>query len=152
MQDMNSNLLTNGYGFVIIYDLKCENGHKFEGWFQDRKAFEEQIDQKLISCPICGSLNSEMAPSSLTVVNRDSKIEKTKSKEVSPLQALQMLNEFIDNNFEDVGPSFAEVATRIHHGDEEERNIKGTTTRDEEESLREEGIHFIKIPNSKFDS
>ncbi len=137
---------------MIIYDLKCENGHKFEGWFQDRKAFEEQKDQKLIGCPICGSLDAEVAPSSLTVVSRDSKVEKTRNGEISPLQALQMLTEFIDKNFEDVGASFAEVATRIHNGEETERNIKGTTTRDEEESLREEGIHFIKIPTPKFDS
>jgi hypothetical protein len=145
-------MLTNRYGLVIIYDLKCENGHKFEGWFQDRMAFEEQRDQKLISCPICGSLNSEVAPSSLTVVSRDNKADKVKNREISPLQALKMLNEFIDNNFEDVGANFAEVATRIHHGEEMERNIKGTTTRDEEETLREEGIHFIKIPTPKFDS
>lgn len=137
---------------MIIYDLKCENGHKFEGWFQDRKAFEEQKDQKLISCPSCGSLDSEVAPSSLTVVSRDGKVEKTRNREISPTQALQILNEFIDNNFEDVGTNFAEVATRIHHGEEMERNIRGTTTRDEEESLREEGIHFIKIPTPKFDS
>ena len=137
---------------MIIYDLKCENAHKFEGWFQDRKAFEEQKDQKLISCPICGSSNAQIAPSSLTVVSRDNKAEKAKSEEISPLQALHMLSEFIDKNFEDVGASFAEVATRIHNGEETERNIKGTTTRDEEESLREEGIHFIKIPVPKFDS
>ena len=137
---------------MIIYDLKCEHAHKFEGWFHDRKAFEEQKDQRLISCPICGSLNAEIAPSSLTVVSRDSKVEKTSNAEISPLKALQMLSEFIDKNFEDVGASFAEVATRIHNGEETERNIKGTTTRDEEESLKEEGIHFIKIPVPKFDS
>ena len=137
---------------MIIYDLKCENAHKFEGWFQDRKAFEEQKDEKLISCPICGSLDAEVVPSSLTVVSRDSKVEKAKTEEISPLKALRMLTEFIDKNFEDVGASFAEVATRIHNGEEMERNIKGTTTKNEEESLREEGVHFIKIPVPKFDS
>jgi hypothetical protein len=137
---------------VIIYDLKCQNAHKFEGWFQDRKAFEEQKGQKLISCPICGSSNAEIAPSSLTFVSRGSAAEKTKKEEISPLQAMQMLTEFVDKNFEDVGANFAEVATRIHNGEETERNIKGTTTRDEEEALREEGIHFIKIPAPKFDS
>jgi hypothetical protein len=137
---------------VIIYDLKCENAHKFEGWFQDRKAFEEQKSRKLISCPVCGSSDAEIAPSSLTVVSRNSAVEKTRKEEISPLQALQMLGEFIDKNFEDVGASFAQVATRIHNGEETERNIKGTTTRDEEEALREEGIHFIKIPAPKFDS
>jgi hypothetical protein len=48
---------------LIIYDLKCENGHKFEGWFRDRKAFEEQKTQRLIACPVCGSSNSDLLPS-----------------------------------------------------------------------------------------
>jgi hypothetical protein len=139
-------------GFMIIYDLKCDNGHKFEGWFHDRKAFEEQKQYKLISCPICGSTDAEVAPSSLTVMGGDSKLERVREKELSPLKALQLLNEYIDKNFDDVGDRFAEVAIRIHQGEEEERNIKGTTTKNEEEVLREEGIRFIKIPTPKFDS
>jgi hypothetical protein len=137
---------------VIIYDLKCGNAHKFEGWFQDRKAFEEQKNQKLIICPVCGGLDAEIALSSVAIVNRESAVEKTRKEEIPTLQSLQMLSEFIEKNFEDVGTSFAEVATSIHHGEEPERNIRGTTTKDEEESLREEGIHFIKIPTPKFDS
>ena len=31
---------------MIIYDLKCRDGHKFEGWFKDRGAFEEQNGAK----------------------------------------------------------------------------------------------------------
>ncbi|MCG6534467.1 MAG: DUF1178 family protein [Syntrophales bacterium LBB04] len=137
---------------MIIYDLKCDNDHKFEGWFHDRKAFEEQKRCKLINCPICGSVDTEVAPSSLTVMGGDSKPERMRDKEISPLKALQLLNEYIDNNFDDVGDRFAEVAIRIHYGEEEERNIKGTTTKNEEETLREEGVRFIKIPTPKFDS
>jgi len=51
-----------------------------------------------------------------------------------------------------VGSGFAEVAIRMHNGEEEKRNIKGTTTGDEEKMLKEEGIHFIKIPLPKYDS
>ncbi len=35
---------------------------------------------------------------------------------------------------------------KIHFGEEEKRNIKGTTTPQEENNLREEGVQFIKIP------
>jgi len=142
---------SNGF-FVIIYDLKCENGHEYEGWFQDRIAFEEQKERKLINCPVCGSLNAEVALSSLTVMSRDSKLEKTKDMELSPFKALQTLNEFVEKNFEDVGAGFADAAIRIHQGEEEAKNIRGTATRDEEDMLREEGINFIKIPALKFDS
>src|SRR3990170_1852408 len=95
--------------FVIIYDLNCENGHKFEGWFQDRSAFEEQKERKLINCPVCGSSNAEIALSSLTVMGRDNKVEKTNDREFSPLKALQLLNEFVEKNFDDVGARFADV-------------------------------------------
>lgn len=137
---------------MIIYDLKCEKGHKFEGWFHDRKVFEDQKGQKLVSCPICSSADVELLPSSLTVMGRDNKRETRREREFSPLRMLQLFNDYLEKNFHDVGDKFAEVAIRIHHGEEEEHNIKGTTTQDEEETLQEEGIQFIKIPMLKFDS
>jgi len=137
---------------VIVYDLKCANGHQFEGWFQDGSAFEEQQSRKQISCPICGNLSAGVVLPLLTVMGRDNKREKESGGALPAQQALQMLNEFIDKNFDNVGSGFAEVAIRMHHGEEEKRNIKGTTTGDEEKMLKEEGIHFIKIPLPKYDS
>jgi len=58
---------------MIIYDVKCENGHTFEGWFKDRQAWIEQNAQRLICCPVCNSSQVEIAPSSLTIMGRDSK-------------------------------------------------------------------------------
>ena len=60
-----------GIGGVIIYDLKCEKNHIFEGWFNDRTAFEEQKGKKLVSCPVCGSSNIEIVPSSITVMGKE---------------------------------------------------------------------------------
>ncbi len=140
---------------MIIYDVKCENGHKFEGWFKDRQAWIEQNAQRLICCPFCNSCNLEIAPSSISILGKDSKMAaKNNEKNISPSpdQALQWLNKFIENNFEDVGNKFAEVALKIHYGDEEKRNIKGTTTPQEETALKEEGVSFIKIPLPKMDS
>ncbi|MDP2854422.1 MAG: DUF1178 family protein [Smithellaceae bacterium] len=138
---------------MIIYDVKCENGHKFEGWFKDRQAWIEQNAQRLICCPVCNSSNVEIAPSSITIMGKDAKTaDKNNEKDIPPGKALQWLQQFIENNFEDVGNKFAEVALKIHYGDEEKRNIKGTTTSQEEASLKEEGISFIKIPLPKMDS
>jgi hypothetical protein len=137
---------------MIIYDVRCNQGHTFEGWFQDRKAFEEQKERQLISCPVCGSTNANVIPSSVSIVGREAKGEKEQEGSVSPMKALQGLQEYIEKNFEDVGPHFAEVAIRIHYGEEKERNIRGTSTKKEEETLEEEGIKFIKIPTPKFDS
>jgi hypothetical protein len=138
---------------VIIYDLKCEKGHAFEGWFQDQLTWNLQKSQKLVSCPVCSSSNIEIVPSSVTIMGKDSRAaSKLQEKEVSPIKALQALHQYIDKNFEDVGDKFAEVALKIHCGEEEKRNIKGTTTPQEENSLKEEGVQFIKIPMLKMDS
>jgi len=138
---------------VIIYDIKCEKGHKFEGWFKDRQAWISQNSQRLISCPVCNSSQVEIIPSSLTIMGKDSrKADNISGKELSGAKAMQMLHRFIENNFEDVGNKFAEVALKIHCGDDKKRNIKGTTTPQEEDSLREEGVQFIKIPIPKMDS
>jgi Uncharacterized protein conserved in bacteria len=138
---------------VIIYDLKCEKGHTFEGWFQDQLAWNLQKSQKLVSCPVCNSSNVEIVPSSITIMGKDSRAaSKLPEKEISPIKALQVLHQYIDKNFEDVGDKFAEVALKIHCGEEEKRNIKGTTTPQEENSLKEEGVQFIKIPLLKMDS
>jgi hypothetical protein len=138
---------------VIIYDLKCEKGHAFEGWFKDRQAWVLQNSQKLVSCPVCNSTNVEIVPSSIAIMGRNSRITgNIQEKEVSPVQALQVLRQYIDKNFEDVGNKFAEVALKMHCGDEEKRNIKGTTTPQEENNLKEEGVQFIKIPLLKMDS
>jgi hypothetical protein len=136
---------------VIIFDLKCENGHKFDGWFKDRQAFIEQKSQKLVACPICNSYSVDIVLSSVTIMNKDSR-SAGKEKEVSLLKALQAFHQYVDKNFEDVGDRFAEVALKIHFGEEEKRNIKGKTTLKEEENLREEGVQFLKIPDPKMDS
>ena len=137
---------------MIIYDLKCRDGHKFEGWFKDRGAFDEQRLQRIIACPVCGNTETELILSSVAVRGRDSRSAATTTQNGEPpLKLLRALQEHIHKNFDNVGEKFAEVALRIHHGEEESRNISGTATGSEEETLREEGVQFIKIPLPKFD-
>ncbi|UCF89602.1 MAG: DUF1178 family protein, partial [bacterium] len=51
-----------------------------------------------------------------------------------------------------VGNRFAEEAVKMHLGESEQRNIRGTLTSEEEQSLVEDGIEFYKVPVPKFDS
>jgi len=138
---------------VIIYDLKCRDGHKFEGWFKERGAFEEQRRQKLIACPVCGNTETVLIPSSVLVKGRENRSATTTTQVNGepPLKLLYELQQYIHKNFDNVGDKFAEVALRIHQGEEESRNIRGTATGSEEETLREEGVQFIKMPLPKFD-
>ncbi len=138
---------------MIIYDLKCKKNHKFEGWFKDSTVFEEQKKQNLITCPVCGESGAEVVPSSLAIMGRDMKLsKKNQFRETSPMKGIQQFNEYLDKNFDDVGEKFADIAMKIHRGEEEARNIKGTTTHQEEETLREEGVQFFKVPVVKLDS
>jgi len=50
------------------------------------------------------------------------------------------------NRSEDVGSGFAEEARKIHYKESPERSIRGYTTADEAESLREEGIEILSLP------
>ncbi len=138
---------------MIIYDLKCRDGHKFEGWFKDRAAFDEQKVRKLVSCPVCGGTDVALLLSSVTIMGKDSQPVRERVKAgASPQNALNELKEYIRQNFDDVGDKFADVALRIHHGEEDRRNIRGTTTQSEEETLRDEGVQFVKLALPEFDA
>jgi hypothetical protein len=49
-------------------------------------------------------------------------------------------------NTEDVGAQFADEARKMHYGEAEERGIRGQATREEAESLLEEGIEVMTLP------
>jgi len=61
-------------------------------------------------------------------------------------RALQELRRQVEDNFDYVGPSFAEEARKIHYGETEERAIYGETSDDEAQALEEEGVSVRRIP------
>jgi hypothetical protein len=127
---------------MIIFNLHCQEGHQFEGWFQDHDAFQDQLGSGLIQCPQCGSFQVSQRLSTGGVV----KAREDGGTPRDPRALLKALQEVIETNFEDVGPQFANTALKIHYGVEEARNIRGTTTESEEQTLKEEGVQFYKIP------
>ena len=40
---------------MISYDLSCSAAHRFEGWFGSSCDYQQQLDQGLVQCPVCGS-------------------------------------------------------------------------------------------------
>lgn len=142
------------FGSVIIFDLQCQRHHRFEAWFKDSAAFEKQLEERQITCPVCGGSDIERLPSSVSVVTRSRSEGERKQppQEISPRMALTMLHKFLERNFDDVGDRFTRVALRIHRGEEDRRNIRGITSKEEEETLQEEGVPFLKVPVLKFDS
>lgn len=39
---------------MIAFNLKCKLEHVFEAWFKNSLSFEQQLEEKVISCVICG--------------------------------------------------------------------------------------------------
>ena len=136
---------------MIAYDITCENGHTFEGWFNNSSSFEDQRSRGLIDCPYCASTRIERIPSTFAIGNRQKPQEQ--AADTSPqLTVMMQVQRYIEKYFQDVGQRFAEEAFKIHYGQAERRNIRGTTTQQEEEQLKEEGVAFLKIPIIRYDS
>jgi hypothetical protein len=132
---------------MIAYDLQCTKGHAFEGWFEDRKAYLDQKKKGLITCPICNVTSVDIVPSTFAIKSGAPSISKDLAAEKSILaQTEKEAIEFVKNNFDDVGADFAKEALKIHYGASEPRNIRGVSTKEEEKTLEDEGIQFIKIP------
>jgi hypothetical protein len=129
---------------MYALDLICSNGHKFESWFRSRCDFENQKDAGLITCPGCGDTAIEQALSPVRIGKHCGKRDEAQKPVIHP--GLSHILKVIEREFEDVGGSFPEEALRIHFGESDRRNIRGTATPEEERELIEEGIEFFKIP------
>ncbi len=135
---------------MIAFDMECSQGHIFEGWFDSNESFEEQKAGGLVSCPYCDDtyIRKVMSP----VAVKKSLPENRPAKGSIDYQRLaREIVDYVQTNFEDVGPKFAAEALKIHYGAAEKRNIKGSATVEEEETLRDEGIEFFKVPLPKTD-
>jgi hypothetical protein len=133
---------------MIVFDLTCSNGHSFEGWFDDIQAYENQNADHLIACPVCNDTSIEKRPSSFGIKS-NSNIKKHSLSDDLLKQFSEKFTEFVNKNFDDVGSGFTKEALKIHYGVSKPRNIKGVSTKEEEEVLKKEGIDFFKIPVAK---
>ncbi len=127
---------------MIAFDLFCSNGHKFECWFKDSASFEEQKEAGILTCPICDDNQIGKAFSPFAIKRGGEKVREG----LDPHQALQLIHDYLEKHFEDVGADFYKEALKIHYGEKEKKNIKGTATTEEEVILREEGVQFFKVP------
>lgn len=138
---------------MIVFDLECVCGCRFEGWFADRCDFDRQKDRGLIACPGCGSDEVRKILSPVAVHSGSSGRKRFTAEEsdpeVSPEMAMRFfraVQHFVERNFDDVGPRLAEESLKIRYGVAEPRNIRGTATAGQEKILRDEGIELLRIP------
>jgi len=130
---------------MIVFDLTCPQGHIFEGWFDSNESFEEQNMKGLVRCPVCddSDIRKVMSP---VAVRKSQAVDPTREETIDYQRLAKEVVEYIKNNSEDVGAQFAAEALKIHYGVAEKRSIRGSATVDEEKTLKEEGVDFVKVP------
>ncbi|OSQ45673.1 DUF1178 family protein [Thalassospira alkalitolerans] len=136
---------------MILFQLKCEHDHEFEGWFKDGATYEAQSASGELSCPHCGTVNvgkALMAPRLRTSRQKDEAAEK--SRQVAMVEATKAavaeIRKQVEGNCEHVGKKFAEEARKIHYGETEKRGIYGEASLKETAELIDEGIDVHALP------
>jgi hypothetical protein len=132
-----------------VLNLRCANGHGFEGWFASDEEFMEQNGRGLIECPLCADRIVSRLPSAPRL-NLSGQRESESPPPAPPppqLQAqwMQAVRKMLETT-DDVGERFPVEARRIHYGEVEARGIRGQATLDERRALIEEGIEIMSLP------
>ena len=142
---------------MIVYQLRCSNGHEFEAWFRDSGTYDQQVKAGNVVCPQCGDVHvckALMAPNISPSRKRtpaapdESDRAERRAREVAEkiLDVVGNIRSHVEKNFDNVGDEFAEEAKRIYYGEADERGIYGNATNEEAEELDEEGIEFYRLP------
>ena len=146
---------------MIVYRLVCAAGHEFEGWFKNSAAFDAQLAQGAMECPVCGDAGVKKAIMAPAVVKSGEPVLH-RAEASAPAQAgapappapdqqkirqfMAGYRRFIQQNAEYVGPKFPEEARKIHYGESDERHIYGESSLREARELIDEGIQIAPVP------
>lgn len=153
---------------MIVFDLSCDSGHVFEGWFGSSDDFVSQQERGLVTCPTCGSgavIKAPMAPaigkkgsqqtarSSVPPPAAQNAVESAPmSKGPMPAEVKEAISRLAQaqakalKDSKWVGRKFAEESRKMHYGETDARAIHGEATREEASQLVDEGIAVAPLP------
>lgn len=147
---------------MIVYDLSCAQGHRFEGWFGSSDEFASQRERGMLSCPQCGSSEvgkAPMAPAVARKGNQQLAARPATAPESAPVsnqpvspevqKAMQQLAEAQAKALKDstwVGKDFAEQSRAMHYGERDHQAIHGQASLEEAKGLMEEGVPVAPLP------
>lgn len=126
---------------MIRYDLRCDQGHDFDGWFRDSTGFDALRKAGQVTCAHCGSASVEKALMAPGVATRDLHTPRNPQE-----TALEKLREQVEANSDYVGMSFAAEARAMHQGDAPSRAIHGEARLEDAKKLLEDGIPVAPLP------
>ena len=139
---------------MIVYDLCCADGHRFEGWFGSSGDYASQRERGLVDCPQCGSVAVDKAPMAPAVPMKGNRRIETKQPVAGgalPPEAAAMLTKLAEVQAEAlksstwVGEAFAEQSRAIHYGERDAAAIHGQASPDEAKALLDEGITVMPL-------
>ncbi len=144
---------------MIVYDLHCDQGHRFECWFRSSSDFSDQAERGLVTCPNCASTEVGKAPMAPSVPvkgnQRDTSTRPSKPAQegegmmaggsIPPevqkaMRALAEAQAKALSKSRYVGESLADEARAMHYGDKDLEAIHGKATLEEAKELLEEGV------------
>lgn len=142
-----------------VLDLRCANGHGFEGWFASDEDFMSQNGRGMVECPLCADHIVTRMPSAprLNLARPGQPVDKPAGADGNATPATTVATgdlqaawlhavRHVMANTEDVGTRFAEEARRIHYGEQPSRGIRGQTTPEQRAELIDEGIEVMALP------
>lgn len=124
---------------MIKYQLVCASGHEFEGWFQSSTAYDDQVANGHVVCPVCGSLDVSKAVMAPNIASRS-------IAQRQAVASMRKLRAEVESSAEYVGPRFAEEARKIHLEESEPRGIYGEATVADAKDLIEDGVPVMPLP------
>ena len=145
---------------MIVYDLACSAGHRFEGWFGSSADFEDQRARSLLACPTCGTSDVAKAPMAPAVPAKGNQRQEALPPQAPqpmantplPPQVQQALAALAKAQAEAlkhstwVGDRFAEETRKMHYGERDEAPIHGQASLAEAKALIEEGVPVAPLP------
>jgi hypothetical protein len=146
---------------MIVFDLACTHGHRFEGWFGSSADYEDQRGRGLLSCPHCGTEDVSKAPMAPAVPAKGNTRAETPPAPVAAqpmanmpmppevqkaLAALAKAQAEALKNSTWVGDRFAEETRKMHYGERDEAPIHGQASLAEAKALIEEGVPVAPLP------
>ncbi len=129
---------------MILFDLRCADGHVFEAWFRDGATFETQAKAGKIACPVCGDTAVAKALMAPNVARGGESIPPEQAARF--LRYLSAVRNHVEKTHDPVGDKFPEEARKIHYGEAEKRSIYGNATLEDARELDDEGIEIGVLP------
>ena len=137
---------------MIHYALVCDRSHRFDGWFSNAGAYDEQKRRGLVTCPICTTTAVDkalMAPSVSRSAEEKVSLSIGHPQHEQLREAIMALRNKVVAEADYVGDRFADEARKIHFKEVDARGIYGEATKEEVAALIEDGVDFMPLPGGK---